>query len=67
MERRGVEYSAKSLRQALYYAEGSCIKKLIVMKIGVISDTHSKKIPDQVLSDFKEVDLIVQIGTRKLS
>ncbi|HQP10820.1 MAG TPA: metallophosphoesterase family protein [Candidatus Omnitrophota bacterium] len=32
------------------------------MKIGVISDTHSRSIPKQVLDDFKKVDLIVHAG-----
>jgi hypothetical protein len=32
------------------------------MKIGVISDTHSRRIPQQVLDDFKRVDLIIHAG-----
>ncbi len=32
------------------------------MKIGVISDTHSHKIPQQLLDDFKDVDLIIHAG-----
>ena len=32
------------------------------MKIGVISDTHSYAMPQQLLNDFKNVDLIVHAG-----
>jgi putative phosphoesterase len=32
------------------------------MKIGVISDTHSRPIPEKVLKDFKGVDLIIHAG-----
>jgi putative phosphoesterase len=32
------------------------------MKIGVVSDTHSQKIPQQVLDDFEGVDLIIHAG-----
>jgi len=32
------------------------------MKIGIVSDTHSHKIPQQLLDDFKDVDLIVHAG-----
>jgi len=32
------------------------------MKIGIVSDTHSLDIPQQVLDDFKNVDLIVHAG-----
>ena len=32
------------------------------MKIGVVSDTHSLKIPAQLLKDFQNVDLIVHAG-----
>lgn len=32
------------------------------MKIGVVSDTHSHMIPQQMLDDFKDVDLIVHAG-----
>ncbi len=32
------------------------------MKIGVVSDTHSKEIPGQLLKDFKDVDLIIHSG-----
>ena len=32
------------------------------MKIGVVSDTHSHKIPDQLMKDFKGVDLIIHAG-----
>lgn len=32
------------------------------MKIGVVSDTHSRAIPKQLLNDFKKVDLIIHAG-----
>jgi len=32
------------------------------MKIGVLSDTHSRRIPQQLLDDFQKVDLIVHVG-----
>lgn len=32
------------------------------MKIGVVSDTHSLKLPKQMLEDFKSVDLIIHAG-----
>lgn len=32
------------------------------MKIGVVSDTHSKEIPKQLLDDFKKADLIIHAG-----
>jgi uncharacterized protein len=32
------------------------------MKIGVVSDTHSKVLPQKMLSDFKGVDLILHAG-----
>ena len=32
------------------------------MKIGVVSDTHSKELPQQMLDDFKNVDLILHLG-----
>ncbi|MFA5060459.1 MAG: metallophosphoesterase family protein [Candidatus Omnitrophota bacterium] len=32
------------------------------MKIGIISDTHSKPIPKQPLEDFKKVDFIIHAG-----
>ena len=32
------------------------------MKIGVVSDTHSQPIPNQLLEDFKKVDLIIHAG-----
>ena len=32
------------------------------MKIGVVSDTHCYKIPEQMVDDFKTVDLIVHLG-----
>ena len=32
------------------------------MKIGVVSDTHSHIVPQQILDDFKNVDLIVHAG-----
>ena len=32
------------------------------MKIGVVSDTHSRKVPQQLLNDFKKVDVIVHAG-----
>lgn len=32
------------------------------MKIGVVSDTHSREIPKQLLEDFKKVDLILHAG-----
>ena len=32
------------------------------MKIGVVSDTHSRPIPAQVLESFKSVDLIIHAG-----
>ena len=32
------------------------------MKIGVVSDTHSLKLPKQMLDDFKNVDLIIHAG-----
>ncbi|MDP8211880.1 MAG: metallophosphoesterase family protein [Candidatus Zapsychrus exili] len=31
------------------------------MKIGIISDTHSRKAPKQMLEDFKSVDLIIHV------
>ena len=32
------------------------------MRIGVVSDTHSKDIPKQLIEDFKSVDLIIHAG-----
>lgn len=32
------------------------------MRIGVVSDTHSRELPKQMLEDFKAVDLIVHAG-----
>ena len=32
------------------------------MKIGVVSDTHSREIPQQLMEDFKSVDFIVHAG-----
>ena len=32
------------------------------MKIGVVSDTHSRPIPQQLMNDFKTVDLIIHAG-----
>ena len=32
------------------------------MKIGVLSDTHSKRLPSQMIEDFKGVDLILHVG-----
>ena len=32
------------------------------MKIGVVADTHSHKLPQQMLDDFKEVDFIIHAG-----
>jgi len=32
------------------------------MKIGVVSDTHSHTMPQQLLDDFKKVDLIIHAG-----
>lgn len=32
------------------------------MKIGVISDTHSRPIPEKVLKDLKKTDLIIHAG-----
>ncbi len=32
------------------------------MKIGVLSDTHSRPLPEQLIADFKEVDLILHAG-----
>lgn len=32
------------------------------MRIGVVADTHSRKIPKQLLDDFKKVDLIIHAG-----
>jgi len=32
------------------------------MRIGVVSDTHSRAIPRQLVDDFKKVDLIVHAG-----
>ena len=32
------------------------------MKIGVVSDTHSKTLPDQMIKDFSGVDLILHLG-----
>jgi len=32
------------------------------MKIGVVSDTHSRAIPRQLFDDFKDVDLIIHAG-----
>jgi len=33
-----------------------------VVKIGVLSDTHDRPLPDQVVNDFKQVDIIVHVG-----
>ncbi len=32
------------------------------MKIGVISDTHSRKLPQQMMDDFKKVEFIIHVG-----
>ena len=32
------------------------------MRIGVISDTHSREIPKKIFDDFKHVDLIIHAG-----
>lgn len=32
------------------------------MKIGVVADTHSKKLPAQLVKDFQSVDLIIHAG-----
>lgn len=32
------------------------------MKIGVVSDTHSQELPEQMLNDFKNVDFILHAG-----
>ena len=32
------------------------------MKIGVVADTHSQKLPKQMLDDFKKVDFIIHAG-----
>ncbi|MCK5260102.1 MAG: metallophosphoesterase family protein [Candidatus Omnitrophica bacterium] len=32
------------------------------MNIGVVSDTHSRNLPQQMIDDFKDVDLIVHVG-----
>ncbi len=32
------------------------------MKIGVVSDTHSRGLPEQLLKDFQGVDLIIHAG-----
>ena len=32
------------------------------MRVGVVSDTHSKKIPQQLITDFLDVDLIIHAG-----
>jgi len=32
------------------------------MRIGVVSDTHSKRLPEKMLNDFKAVDLILHLG-----
>ena len=32
------------------------------MKIGVVSDTHSKSLPKQMMDDFKKVDFIIHAG-----
>ena len=32
------------------------------MRVGVVSDTHSKKLPQQVLEDFLDADLIIHAG-----
>lgn len=32
------------------------------MKIGVVSDTHSRPLPAQMLEDFKEMDFIIHAG-----
>lgn len=32
------------------------------MRIGVVSDTHSKPLPGQMLEDFRTVDLIIHAG-----
>lgn len=33
-----------------------------MMRIGVVSDTHSRKLPEAMLKDFKSVDLIIHAG-----
>ena len=32
------------------------------MKIGVVSDTHSKELPKQMVDDFKKTDMIFHVG-----
>jgi uncharacterized protein len=32
------------------------------MKVGVVSDTHGRALPEQLLNDFKNVDLIMHAG-----
>ena len=32
------------------------------MKIGVVSDTHGRPLPSQMLKDFRDVDLIIHAG-----
>ncbi|MCK5581996.1 MAG: metallophosphoesterase family protein [Candidatus Omnitrophica bacterium] len=32
------------------------------MKIGVVSDTHSKPLPEQMIEEFKTVDMIICVG-----
>jgi len=32
------------------------------MKIGIVSDTHSQKLPKQMLDDFRKVDFIIHAG-----
>jgi len=32
------------------------------MKIGVVSDTHSRELPQQMINDFKDVDVIIHAG-----
>lgn len=32
------------------------------MRIGVVSDTHSREIPRQLLDDFRNTDLIIHVG-----
>jgi len=32
------------------------------MKIGVVADTHSKALPQKMIEDFRNVDLIVHVG-----
>ncbi len=43
-------------------ASGDRIETARRLRIGVVSDTHSRDLPEQMLADFRRVDLIVHAG-----